>query len=166
MLRTTLGLLMTAPQGVDVSYTFGGESNVDGTSCNIVVAESGGSAFKIYLSKSSNLPVMMTFTGHRMPKMFTFKTKEDAPAAEGTKDVVMFRRTTEAPAAETAEFTVKFTDYRSVSGIQLPFKWTQSVAGVVDETVDVTSYEINPANIAEKFANQKVFVRSAKPEVQ
>ena len=32
------------------------------------------------------------------------------------------------------------------------------------ETFDVTNYEINPANIAEKFQNQKVMVRMKKPD--
>lgn len=166
MLRTTLGLLMTAPQGIDVSYTFGGEMSVDGTACNIVVAESGGTAFKIFLNKSSNLPVMMTYSGHRMPRMFTFTAKHD-PSAEGTtKDVVVRRKAAEGPDAEMVEFTVKFSDYRSVAGVQLPHKWTQTVGGVVDETFDVTSYEVNPANIADRFSNQKVWVKTTAPEVQ
>ena len=63
-----------------------------------------------------------------------------------------------------AEFTVKFSDYRTVNGVQLPFKWTQTVGGEPDETFDVTSYEINPANIADKFKNQNVMVRMKKPE--
>ena len=63
-----------------------------------------------------------------------------------------------------AEFTVKFSDYRTVNGVQLPFKWTQTVGGELDETFDVTNYEINPANIADKFKNQNVMVRMKKPE--
>ena len=67
---------------------------------------------------------------------------------------------------EAAEFSIKFSDYRAVNGVQLPFKWTQTVGGTTDETFDVTSYDINPANIADKFTNQRVLVRSAKPAVQ
>ncbi len=59
------------------------------------------------------------------------------------------------------DIMVKFSDYRSVNGVQLPFKWTQT-----DETFNVTSYEINPVNIGEKFQNQKVFVRTKKPDGQ
>ena len=33
-----------------------------------------------------------------------------------------------------------------------------------DETFDATSYEINPANIGEKFKDQKIMVRTAKPD--
>jgi hypothetical protein len=154
MLRLTLGLLLTAPQGLDVNYTFGGESDVDGTACNIVIAETGGSAFKLFIGKSSNLPVMMSYTGMRMP-ILVFRNK----AAEGgDKDTVTFTRKVDAP-AETAEFNVKFSDYRSVNGLQLPFKWTQTVGGVTDEVFDVAAFQINPANIADKFNNDNVKVK-------
>ncbi len=165
MLRLTLGLLMTAPRGMDVSYTSGGEGDVDGTACNIVVAEFGGSAFKIYLGKSSNLPVMLSYTGAKMPQVFMFRTK--APqGSEDPKQNVVFNRKVDGPGAGMAEFNVKFSDYRSVGGVQLPYKWTQTVGDAADETFDVTSYEINPANIAEKFQNQKVMVRTKKPDGQ
>ena len=48
LFRTTLALLLTAPQGLDVSYTFAGEGNVDGNSCNIVVAQTGGSSLQTF----------------------------------------------------------------------------------------------------------------------
>ncbi len=162
LLRLTLGLLLTAPQGMDVNYTYGGEGDVDGTSCNIVVAEFAGSSFKIYLGKSSNLPVMMSYTGVKEPQVFTFRTKSPETGAE-TKENMVFTRKVEGPPEEKTEFNVKFSDYRSVGGVQLPYKWTQTVGGAADDTFDVTTYEINPANIAEKFQNQKLMVRTMKP---
>ena len=62
----------------------------------------------------------------------------------------------------STEISVKFSDYRGVNGVQLPYKWTTSVAGQTTEVLDVTSYELNPANIAEKFQNQRTFVRLKK----
>lgn len=162
LLRTTLGLLLTAPDGIEVNYQFGGETDVDGTTCNIVIAEFGGSAFKIFLNKASSFPVMISYQGSRMPKFFKIRT--DKPkSTEAEKDTMIFTRKVAGPDAETAEFQVRFSDYRSVNGVQLPYKWTQTVGGQSDEVFDVTSYEVNPANIADKFNNQKVFVRKAKP---
>jgi len=164
LLRTTLSLLLTAPEGMDVSYTFAGEGDVDGSACNIVNAEFGGSNFKLYLSKTSSLPVMVSYQGHAMPKVMFFRTKEPVvPAlpAEPLKDkVVTFDHKIDAP--EMAEIQIRFADYRSVNGVQLPYKWTTSVAGQTSEVFDVTGYDLNPANIAEKFQNQKVFVRTKK----
>lgn len=159
MLRLTLSLLLTAPQGVEVDYTYGGEGNVDGTSCDIVLATAFGQSFKLYLDRSSNLPVMMSYNSVRIPRMMHFE-KEAAPGADG-KERVVFQKI-DASKAPTAEFTVKFSDYRSTGGVQLPYKWTQTVGGEADEVFDVTSYEINPANILERFKDVKVKVR--KPE--
>ncbi len=165
LLRTTLSLLLTAPEGMDVSYTYAGESDVDGTSCNVVNAEFAGSNVKLFLSKTSNLPVMVSYQGHAMPNVMFMRTKEPAAGAvasgEGSKERVMtFNHKIEAPAL--AEVQVRFSDYRSVNGVQLPYKWTTSVAGQTSEVFDVTNYDVNPANIAEKFQNQKVLVRTKK----
>ena len=159
--RTTLALLLSAPEGTDATYTFAGEGDLDGTPCNIVNADFTGSSVKLYLSKASSLPVMISYTGEKMPMMFHVRTK--APdGAEPPKDNVMFFRTEGGPAPETAEFQIRFSDYRGVGGVQLPYKWTTSVGGQPTETFDVTTYDLNPANIADKFQNQKVFVRKAK----
>ena len=161
LLRTTLSLLLTAPDGMDVSYTFVGESDVDGTNCNVVNAEFAGSNVKLYLSKTSSLPVMVSYLGHAMPKDMFFRTQAPADgAAEASKETVTFNHKMDAP--EMSEVQVRFTDYRSVNGVQLPYKWTTSVAGQTSEVFDVTNYDLNPANIAEKFQNQKVMVRTKK----
>ncbi|MEQ1643436.1 MAG: hypothetical protein ABL959_08355 [Pyrinomonadaceae bacterium] len=156
LLRTTLSLLLTAPQGLDVEYTFGGLGDIDGRSCNIVVASFGGQSFKLFLDSSSNLPVAMAFKGMAMPKVMTFDKSAPAPK-DGEKNVMVF--TTKLDGGELADQLVKFSDYRSVGGVQLPFKWTQD-----NEIFDVTNYEINPANIGEKFQNQTVMVRTTKPD--
>ena len=157
LLRLTLGLLLTAPQGLDVSYTFGGETDVDGAQCNVVVAEVAGSSFKIFIGKSSNLPVAMSYKAIQMPQVMMFRTKE--PQGGEPKGDVVFTRKVDAPAMDMADFTVKFSDFRSVGGVQLPFKWTQTANGASDETFDVTNYDVNPANIGDRFNNEKVKVR-------
>jgi hypothetical protein len=157
MLRLTLSLLLTAPQGMDVDYTYSGETDVDGTACNIVTAETGGAVFKLFIGKTSSLPVMMTYTGMKMPQVVMFRTK--APDGNAPKADLTFTRKIDAPPMETAEFTVKFADYRAVNGVKLPFKWTQTIGGATDEVFDVASYDINPADIAGRFKNEKMKVK-------
>ncbi len=161
LLRMTLSLLLTAPAGIEVNYTSAGDGDVDGTSCDVVVAEFGGAAYRLYLSKASSLPIMMSYKGMQ-PQVFTFRTK--APAGDEVRENMVFTSKVEGPEIKNAEFNVKFSDYRTVNGIQLPFKWTQTVGSEADETFDITNYEINPANIAEKFKNQNVMVRMKKPD--
>lgn len=165
LLRLSLALLLTAPEGMDVSYTFAGESDIDGTPVNIVNAEFGGSNYKLFIGKSNNLPVAMSYRGMPVPKVVKF-TRGDAPAsADAPSDYVVSTNKTDA-GHESMESLVKFSDYRSAGGVQLPYKWTTSVGGSVREVLDVTTFDINPANIAEKFADQKVFVRTKKTDGQ
>lgn len=161
LLRTTLALLLTAPDGMEVSYTFAGESTVEGTAVNVVVASFAGSSFKLFFDRSSNLPVAMSFVGHPMPLIFKFK-KEGSPQGGEPGDAVVFNKKLEGK-GENVEHFVRFSDYRGTNGVQLPYKWTTTIGGQTSDVFDVTSYEINPANIADRFKDQKVFVRTAKP---
>lgn len=163
LLRLSLSLLLTAPEGIDVNYTFAGESDVDGTAVNIVNAEFAGANYKLYISKSTNLPVAMSYVGHGMPAIATFHKELPPPADGQVKDTVMFKRA--GPETQFEHF-VRFSDYRSTNGVQLPYKWTTTVGGTPRDTFEVTTYDVNPANIAEKFKDQKVFVRTKKADGQ
>ena len=157
LFRMTFALLLTAPEGSDAGYTFAGESSVDGYSCNIIEVQTGGNSFRLFLDKSTHLPRMLSYQG--MKPLVIKVDKMQNP--EGDAKVMMRR---EMPKPEMAEYQIKFSDYRAVGGVQLPHRWTQTLGGEMRETVDITSYEINPANIAEKFKNQRVMIRTEKPQ--
>ncbi|MBA2495053.1 MAG: hypothetical protein H0V31_10215 [Acidobacteria bacterium] len=159
--RTAFALLLSAPEGLDVSYIYAGEGDVDGNSCDVISAQTSGEAFKLYLDKSTHLPRMMSY---QAVKPMIFKFNKDDGKANGEKDTKIFLR--HAEAEEVAEFQVRFSDYRTVGGILLPFRWTQTVGGQADQTVEIVNYEINPANIAEKFNKQPqmIMMRTAKPQ--
>ena len=160
LFRTTVALLLTAPEGYDVTYTYAGEVSVDGVSCDVVKADALGSSFKLYLNKSSHLPVMVSYTA---PKPFAIKISRDEARANGGGMKILREK---IPAPETAEYQVRFSDFRAVGGLNLPHRWTQTINGQADETIDISGYELNPANIAEKFNRkpEKVFFRTAKPQ--
>jgi len=160
LFRTTLSLLLTAPQGIEAEYIYAGEGSVDGNSCDIIEARSGGSSVKLFLDKLSHLPRMMSFTDAK-PMIF-FKIKKDDLNTEENGETKTFTRKLDAP--QMAEFQIKFSDYRSVNGLQLPHLWTQTVGGNVDETIEISGYEINPANIADKFNNlpPKIMIRTER----
>jgi hypothetical protein len=160
MFRTTLALLLSAPEGLEVSYIYAGETTLDGAAANIIDVESNGSKFKLYLDKTTNLPKMISYLGAPM-KVMTYEKPASADGA-AQKDVKVFVRKMEV--SEMVEHQVRFSDFRSVGGLLLPYKWTTTVGGNAGETVDIANYEINPANIADKFQNQKVFIRQAKEQ--
>ena len=156
MFRTTLALLLSAPEGTEVNYTFAGETTVDGAVCNAIDVESTGSKFKLFLDRTTNLPKMISYLGAPSKVMKVEKPASADSAAR--KDVKVFVRKIEA--SEMVERQVRFSDFRNVGGLLLPHKWTETVGGNVGETVDIIGFEINPANIADKFQNQKVFIRT------
>lgn len=155
MLRTTMALLMSAPEGTDVGYKFIGEGDVDGYPANIIEVTSHAASFKLYLDASTNLPRMISYSGHNA--IFIRKTANEEIVSS---EVIEMKR----KMAEPVEHQIRFSDFRSVDGLVLPHRWSESVSGKQSRIFDVTSYEINPANIAEKFGDKKVFVRKAKPD--
>ncbi|HSK72303.1 MAG TPA: hypothetical protein VK892_11440, partial [Pyrinomonadaceae bacterium] len=155
LLRTTFALLLTAPEGSDAAYVYAGEGNVDGFSCDIIEVQSLGTTFKLFLDKSSHLPRMLSYQG-----MKPVVIKVDKNELGGRRTLMREN----FPRPETAEYQVRFSDFRSVGGVQLPHRWTQTVGGNPSENIDIASYEINPVNIAEKFQTPKVRMRMEKSQ--
>ncbi|MDI1241340.1 MAG: hypothetical protein PSX80_05405 [bacterium] len=163
LLRTTLSLLLTAPEGMDVAYSYSGSTNLEGTSAETVVASFGGLSVKLFFDASSYMPLGISYVGHAMPIMIKMRKPGGEPAA-ASKDVVKFDHKMPGPDAGVEQI-VRFADYRSVDGLLLPYKWTTTVAGKQSDVFDVASYELNPANISERFKGDghKVMVRMKKP---
>ncbi|HEX8247996.1 MAG TPA: hypothetical protein VF599_07480 [Pyrinomonadaceae bacterium] len=165
LFRTSLALLLTPPQGADVTYKYAGDGSVDGTNCDIIEASANGSSIRLYLDKTTHLVAMLTY---QAPKPFIIKILREEGKAKANEDVKILRENSRErmPAPEMAEFQVRFSDYRSVGGVQLPYRWTQTIAGKDDETIEVASYELNPANITDKFKEtpNRVFFRTTKPQ--
>jgi hypothetical protein len=160
LFRTTLSLLLSAPEGLDVSYTYAGEGTVDGSTVDIIDAAIGSTGVKLYLDRSTSIPRMISYKGAAPVMVFVRKT-DDGQKIDPKAMATTFERNTDAP--EMIEIQVKYSDYRSVGGVLLPFRWTQTVGGKTD-TTDITIYEINPSNISDKFKEMptKVVVRTNK----
>jgi hypothetical protein len=157
LFRTMLALFLTTPNGTDAEYKFVGEQTVDGTNCEIVQVNSGASSVKLFINKSTHLPVMMTYTDAK-PMIFTF-----VPKQENSNETEVPKITMNRTEVQMGEYQVKFSDYRTVNGLQLPHKWTQTIDGKADETIEVSAYEFNPANIAEKFKEMpRIMIRTEK----
>jgi hypothetical protein len=161
LLRTTLSLLLTAPEGMDVEYKYAGSTNLDGTNAETVVASFGGSSVKLFFDAGSYLPLGMSYVGHA--PMIIKMRKADDGSAPVEKDAVTFERKLANGPEAGVEHLVRFADYRSVNGLLLPYKWTTTVGGKAGDVFDVSSYDLNPANISERFKGGEVKVRMKKP---
>jgi hypothetical protein len=154
LFRTTFALLLSAPEGQDVSYSYVGEDSVDGNSCDMVQAQTGESSFKLCLSKTSHLPLMISY---RDAGTLTIRTNVRTNNDDANKTTVIDGK---AANVEMPEIQIKFSDFRTVGSVQLPFTWTQTIGGKASQTVAITNYELNPANIAEKFKNRRVMIKA------
>ena len=164
LFRTTFALLLTAPP--ETTFTYAGEGEVDGNACDIVEAGSGDSTVRLYLDKSSHLPRMLVYQSAVPRILRTVVNLDEKITARADQEKIHIVKSDGEHAM--TEYQIKFSDYRNTGGIQLPYQWTQTVAGSASETVDVTKYEINPANIAEKFQNAppRVLFRTEKKSQQ
>jgi len=151
ILRTTISLLLTPPEGMNVEYKFLGEGNVDGSKTNIVGITMKENSFKLHIDASSNLPSMLSFNG-RAHRVMVFKEK-----GESTEKLMEIKA--KMADAKDVEHQVKFSDFKTVGGLKLPHQWSESADGKKAQSVSVTSYKINPSDIEDKFKHKKVYFK-------
>ena len=100
--RYMLGLLLTPPPSFSATYNYLGEGDVGGSRADIIEAQgAGGFALKIYLDKSSHLPLMMSYQGSLPRIPFRHVVNGEGPMVEGEDaDVVIVRRPKEGEGAK------------------------------------------------------------------
>jgi len=179
-----LGLLLTPPPSFAASYNYAGEGSVDGIRAEIIEAVGpSGFTMKLYLDKTSHLPLMMSYKGSlpRIPHdggageegarvsvedrdVVIVKQHERGEGGDDAPRIVIERKVDngDAPqgerkvivavgAPEDAEVQVRFSNFRTVGGLLLPFTLTHLINGTVDTIWNVENYEINSSTINERL---------------
>ncbi|HEY0544911.1 MAG TPA: hypothetical protein VGC91_05890 [Pyrinomonadaceae bacterium] len=86
-----LGLLLTPPPSFNVTYNYAGEGDVEGARAEIIEAQgAGGFAMKIYLDKSSHLPLMMSYQGS-FPRIPLGQGLKISGAGDEGEDIMILR---------------------------------------------------------------------------
>ncbi len=101
--RYMLGLLLTPPPSFNATYNYVGDGEVSGARADIIEAQgAGGFILKIYLDKTSHLPLMMSYRGFLPRIPLGHMAGTDGPTGETEdKDVVIVRRPQEGEAGTT-----------------------------------------------------------------
>ena len=157
MLRMTIALLLTPPQGMNVQYKFLGEGNVDGNKTHIVGVNFKENSFKLHIDSSSNLPSMVSFEGNAH-RVMVFREK----GSEKVVEEKIIELKSKIKDGKKVAHEIKFSNFRTAGGLKLPHQWTETANGKMAQTVSVQSYKINPSDIEEKFKGKKIYVRKMR----
>lgn len=155
--RYVLALLLSPPNDFNVTYSYAGEAVADDGRADVIDANGpDGFAARLFLSKETHLPLMLSYRGPKMRMMRITRPPAGHGQAGGGADAqreAQERSSREAPPArpEDAEFELRFEDYRKVGGLLLPHRITQATDGEISEEWEIKSYEINPQFKADKF---------------
>ncbi|HEX8139273.1 MAG TPA: hypothetical protein VF544_17050 [Pyrinomonadaceae bacterium] len=159
--RYLLALFLNPPGDFNLTYTYAGEAAADDGHADVIDADGPeGFAARLFLSKETHLPLMLSYRGPRMRMMMMSRPGGGhgqpgggaAPTAEAEKEA-RERLSKEGPPAkaEEAEYQLRFEDYRKVGALVLPHRITQAQDGEINEEWEIKSYEINPQFKADKF---------------
>ncbi len=77
------------------------------------------------------------------------KSEDALKKAKEEADRRMTAEHTEKP--ETAEFFIRLSDYKKVSGVLLPHKLTYLTENEVSEEFQISKYQLNPQFKSDKF---------------
>jgi hypothetical protein len=121
MARYMLGLLLTPPPSFNATYNYLGEGDVGGSRADIIEAQgAGGFVLKIFLDKSSHLPLMMSYQGSLPRIPFRHFINGEGPMGEGEDaDVVIVRRPKEGEGA-TVEAAPRIVIERAIGDDKAP----------------------------------------------
>jgi hypothetical protein len=100
--RFMVGLLLTPPSSVAATSNYIGEGNVDGARADIIeMTGANGFTMKLYLDRSSHLPLMMSYKGSlpRIPIEKHLKG-DGTTVTNDEKDVVIVRHKTQGESSE------------------------------------------------------------------
>jgi hypothetical protein len=140
----------------DAQMTYAGEAEAeDGKADVLEVTSEGGAPMRIFFDQKTHLPLMLTYQGAQPRMMIRQGRPGAAPggtAAPPPDPEEMRRRMAEPPKLVT--FELRFSDFKTVSGVTLPHQMSQSVEGKPTEEWTVSQFKINPNLKPESFAKK------------
>ena len=129
----------------DAVVTHAGRAEAEDGSADVLeLRREGGSPVRLFLDRETHLPVMLAYEDIQ-PRMMVRRERRGPPDAEE-----MRRRMAEPP--RQVAFELRFDEYRSVDGVKLPHRVTQTVEGRPTEEWMIDRYRINPRFKPDTFA--------------
>lgn len=158
--RLLLGFLAQGPSSVPLEYSYVGEAEApDGVADVIEVkGKSLGFSAQLFLDQKTHRPLMLSYQGRkpRATVMRSFSQAEDGKKKtpeEVEKEMKEAREKAQAAAAAEpmVEIQLRYEDYQSEGGVQLPHRISRTIDGQITEEWTLTKFKINPNIKADKF---------------
>jgi len=156
--RYLLGMILTPPPALAMSYTYAGDSDVEGIQAEVVdVSGPDNFAMRIFFDKKSHLPLLLSYRGPK-PRIMTM-TRQANGTSRSESDLKKAREEAEKklhaeapPAApEEVDFFIRLTDHKKAGGLMLPYKFTFLTENEVSEEFEISKYQLNPQFKADLF---------------
>ena len=149
--RYLLAWMLCAPANFQLQFTYAGEAEApDGRADAIDAKGPDNFAVRLFLDKESHMPLML---GYRSAARMSI-TRRTTGGGEAAPDPhELLKQIEKSPSAKPREvdYQLHLSDYRKVSGIQLPFHLSWTSEGSVTEEFEVKKYTINQPLKPEKF---------------
>ena len=132
----------------DMPMTHAGVAEApDGKADVLEIKPADAPVMRLFIDQQTHMPLMLTWKGPQ-PRVMVRRgpgpPNPDQPAREGQAPRENAPGENTAPLPE-ATYEMRFEDYRTVDGIQLPHQITRSMNGQTNEEFTVKTYKVNPA---------------------
>jgi hypothetical protein len=142
--RYAVALLLAAPAGSNLQFTYGGEASGDNGKADVIdVKDANGFEARLFIDKESHRPLLLSYKAPA-PRIVMRTQTSSGSAADAVRDAA------QTP-PELVEIQVFFEDYRSVDGVMLPHKITRSAGGQPSEEWEIKKAKLNPTFKPETF---------------
>lgn len=156
--RYVLALLLAPPENLPLQLTYAGEATADDGSADVIdAAGPEGFAARLFVDKTTHLPLMLTYRAQK-PRMMMMTMGGGHGGGGAGKSPEELRKEAEEKLKaegpqqpEEVEMQVRFADYKEAGGLLLPHSISVASEGQTTEEWEIKSYAVNPQFKADKF---------------
>jgi hypothetical protein len=155
--RIAIAMLLTAPKGQGVEFTYGGEAESPDGKADVIDAKGDGAfAAKLLLDQKTHRPLMLAYRGvSPQIRMQTQTAMGRGAAGDGRgRGEVPHGEPGAPPTPELVDINMFFDDYKPVDGVLLPHHVSREVDGKTTEEWTFKTIKVNPSFKPDTFTKK------------
>lgn len=152
LVRSLLGVLPISSALPGVTFTYAGEAKSNDGAADVLDVKSADFQAKLFIDKTTHLPLMLTFQGPdpaaMATRMRTFQRREGETPEAARARIEEERKARDAagppPPMPMVEHQLYFAEHKKVDGVMLPTRISRAVKGNTIEEIEIKKYKLNP----------------------